>query len=86
MMRLLLPLLLFVSPVFAQTDAGAAPAARAPAHPVLGVESTSQGGYLAVDLRVIDTTTGEIRSRATGAGSPADARVGGFGHGRRRES
>jgi curli biogenesis system outer membrane secretion channel CsgG len=26
-----------------------------------GVESISQGGYLAVDLRVIDTTTGEIR-------------------------
>jgi curli biogenesis system outer membrane secretion channel CsgG len=25
-----------------------------------GVESRSQGGYLAVDLRVIDTTTGEI--------------------------
>lgn len=30
-----------------------------------GVTSTSEGGYLAVDLRVIDTTTGEIRYART---------------------
>ena len=30
-----------------------------------GVESISHGGYLAVDLRVIDTTTGEIRYSRT---------------------
>lgn len=30
-----------------------------------GVKSTSEGGYLAVDLRVIDTTTGEIRYART---------------------
>ena len=30
-----------------------------------GVESISHGGYLAVDLRVIDTTTGEIRYART---------------------
>ncbi|MGH8050189.1 MAG: CsgG/HfaB family protein [Arenimonas sp.] len=30
-----------------------------------GIESISHGGYLAVDLRVIDTTTGEIRYSRT---------------------
>lgn len=30
-----------------------------------GVESISHGGYLAVDLRVVDTTTGEIRYSRT---------------------
>lgn len=30
-----------------------------------GVTATSEGGYLAVDLRVIDTTTGEIRFART---------------------
>lgn len=39
-----------------------------------GVESISHGGYLAVDLRVIDTTTGEIRYSRTieGRTPPSD--------------
>lgn len=38
-----------------------------------GVESISHGGYLAVDLRVIDTTTGEIRySRTIEGRTPPD--------------
>lgn len=36
-----------------------------------GVESISHGGYLAVDLRVIDTTTGEIRYSRTIEGRTA---------------
>ncbi len=36
-----------------------------------GVESISRGGYLAVDLRVIDTTTGEIRYARTIEGRTA---------------
>lgn len=43
-----------------------------------GVETRSQGGYLAVDLRVIDTTTGEIRYARTveGRTPPGDAQTG----------
>ena len=41
-----------------------------------GVKTTSEGGYLAVDLRVIDTTTGEIRFARTieGRTPPGEAR------------
>lgn len=43
-----------------------------------GVETKSEGGYLAVDLRVIDTTTGEIRYARTieGHTPPGDAQKG----------
>jgi curli biogenesis system outer membrane secretion channel CsgG len=38
-----------------------------------GVESISHGGYMAVDLRVVDTTTGEIRYSRTIEGRTAPA-------------
>jgi curli biogenesis system outer membrane secretion channel CsgG len=44
-----------------------------------GVQSMSEGGYLAVDLRVIDTTTGEIRHARTIEGTTppnADGSIG----------
>ncbi|KFN41407.1 CsgG/HfaB family protein [Arenimonas oryziterrae] len=41
-----------------------------------GIEQVSHGGYLAVDLRVIDTTTGEIRYARTieGRTAPSEAK------------
>jgi curli biogenesis system outer membrane secretion channel CsgG len=40
-----------------------------------GVKSISEGGYLAVDLRVIDTTTGEIRFARTIEGTTPGGEV-----------